>query len=360
MIEFLWLPMAYILPLPVLVYLIIPASKKQDAALHVPFYQSASAYYNANQGSRKRYPGRRFLLVLTWLALVLASTLPQWIGEPVQLPASGRDLMLAVDISGSMGTEDMHIGNQKTSRLLVVKNVVGDFVERRKGDRLGLILFGTKAYLQTPLTFDRNTVRSLLTETPLGIAGGKTAIGDAIGLAIKRLHLRPAESRILILLTDGQNNVGEVTPIQAAQIAAKEGVKIYTIGFGADELIVPGLLFSRTINPSSELDVKTLTQIAEITGGIFQRARNSGELAAIYEELDRLEPIEQDLETYRPIRSLFYWPLAFALLVSFLITLSHPRFTVWYARLFYREKKNGRTSTNQARPVTGRPLQPQS
>lgn len=275
-------------------------------------------------------------MVLIWLALIISAARPQYIGEPVQLPTNGRDLMLAVDISGSMGTEDMEVGNTLVSRLLVVKAVVGDFVERRVGDRLGLILFGSKAYLQTPLTFDRKTVRTLLMETPLGIAGGKTAIGDAIGLAVKRLQSRPADSRVLILLTDGQNNIGEVTPLQAAKIAAQEGVKIYTIGFGAEEMQIPGLLFNRTVNPSSELDSQTLIEIAELTGGIYQRARSAAELQAIYTVLDELEPIEQDQETFRPVMSLFYWPLALALLASVLLIVTHPVMLSGWQSLFRR------------------------
>ncbi|MBL4680961.1 MAG: VWA domain-containing protein [Pseudomonadales bacterium] len=332
MIEFLWPMAALILPLPLLVYFVIPKSKKQEAALLVPFYQTAAAFDNAGISPNGRHFMRRLLLILCWLALVLALSRPQWIGESIELPTNGRDLLLAVDISGSMGTEDMVLNRQKITRLEIVKQVIGDFVERRKGDRLGLILFGTEAYLQTPLTFDRSTVRSLLEETPVGIAGGKTAIGDAIGLAIKRLHERPADSRVVILLTDGRNNVGEVDPIKAAQIAAKEGVKIYTIGFGADELVVPGLIFNRTINPSAELDEEVLSLIAETTGGIYQRARDSSELSDIYEALDELEPIEQDRETYRPVKSLYFWPLAFALLISFLIILTHPQITIWFRR----------------------------
>jgi Ca-activated chloride channel family protein len=354
MIEFQWPWAVYFLPLPILIYLLLPAWKKKDAALHVPFYSSAIAYDSSKHRENKRNLLRRLALILSWTALVLASSRPQWIGEPVQLPATGRDLMLAVDISGSMGTEDMRLNNRKTTRLHVVKEVVGDFVERRRGDRLGLILFGSQAYLQTPLTFDRFTVRSLLTETPLGIAGGKTAIGDAIGLAVKRLHDRPVESRILILLTDGQNNVGEVSPIQAAQIAAKEGVKIYTIGFGADELVVPGLLFNRTINPSSELDSETLMQIAEVTGGIYQRARDSRELQAIYEELDRLEPIEQDLETYRPVKSLYAWPLGFVFIMTLLLAAIHPQVMIWIKNLLSREPVD-----RQSQEQSGRPLETQ-
>ena len=338
MIEFEWLWAAAFLPLP-LIALLLPRAVKQDAALHVPFYRSAASYQSSGTNASRSNFFRRLLLILGWSLLVLAAMRPQWIGEPIELPTTGRDLMMAVDISGSMGTEDMTLNGQTVTRLQVVKDVVGDFVSRRVGDRIGLILFGSQAYLQTPLTFDRSTVQTLLEETPLGIAGGKTAIGDAIGLAVKRLFDRPAESRVLILLTDGQNNVGEVTPIQAAQIAAQQGVKIYTIGFGADELVVPGLLFNRTINPSSELDTATLTEIAELTGGIYQRARNTQELEAIYAALDELEPIEQDQETYRPVKSLYFWPLGIALGLSFLLALIHPQVLLWFQQLVPRRRE---------------------
>jgi Ca-activated chloride channel homolog len=334
MIEFLWPYALACLPLPLLVYWLLPKANRQDAALHVPFFGLAAGFESDSKMNHRRSFLRRLLMILMWLALVLAATQPQWIGEPIELPTSGRDLLLAVDISGSMGTEDMELGNNMTTRLAVVKNVVGDFVERRKGDRLGLILFGSKAYLQTPLTFDRNTVRTLLQETPLGIAGGKTAIGDAIGLSVKRLKSRPAENRVLILLTDGVNNVGEVSPLQAAKLAALEGIRIYTIGFGADELVVPGLLFNRKINPSAELDAKTLTEIANLTGGIYQRARSSAELASIYESLDELEPIELEQETFRPVKSLYFWPLGLVVILSMILTVLHPVVTSWVSNLW--------------------------
>lgn len=335
MIEFLW-PLALLfLPLPVLVYFLLPRADQQEAALHVPFFQSVVNFSGERVASSSRSFARA-LMILVWLALVLAASRPQWIGEPIELPTTGRDLMLAVDISGSMGTEDMRVEDRQSTRLLAVKQVVGDFVERRRGDRLGLILFGTQAYLQTPLTFDRNTVRGLLEETPLGIAGGKTAIGDAIGLAVKRLMDRPAENRVLVLLTDGVNNVGEVSPLQAAKLAAQEGIRIYTIGFGAEELVVPGLLFNRKINPSAELDAETLTQIADMTGGIYQRARSTAELATIYDSLDQLEPIELEQETFRPRKSLFYFPLGFALLASFIVAALHPAMTTWIRILVSR------------------------
>jgi len=332
MIEFVWPWAAAFLPLPLIVHLLTPRARREEAALYVPFF-GAARRYEASSNQERRSLLRRFFLILAWLALVAAAMRPQYVGEPIELPTTGRDLMLAVDISGSMGTEDMVRGREKTTRLNVVKDVVGDFVERRKGDRLGLILFGSQAYLQTPLTFDRFTVKKLLQETPLGIAGGKTAIGDAIGLAVKRLQSRPSDSRILILLTDGRNNVGEVTPLQAARIAAQQGVKIYTVGFGSEEMQVPGLLFNRTINPSAELDEKTLTEIASLTGGIYQRARDASELSAIYQELDRLEPIEQAAETYRPTDALFVWPLGFAFIISLAIAACHPLVVNWLANL---------------------------
>ncbi len=317
MIEFGWSWFFYLLPLPLLAWL-LPRANRQEAALKTPSFnrlKRLSAELEP-QSSRMLW---RSLVVLLWLALIIAGSQPKWVGDAITLPSSGRDLLLAVDISGSMGTEDMRLSGQMVTRLAAVKAVVGEFVERRRGDRLGLILFGSQAYLQAPLTFDRKTINTLLMETPLGIAGGKTAIGDAIGLSVKRLLDRPAANRVLILLTDGVNNVGEVSPIQAAKLAAQEGITIYTIGFGADEMEVSGLLFNRTVNPSAELDTETLTEIAGLTGGLYQRARSTAELASIYLALDELEPIEVEQETYRPEKSLFFWPLGGALVLSLFV-----------------------------------------
>ncbi|MGI9322109.1 MAG: VWA domain-containing protein, partial [Pseudomonadales bacterium] len=195
MIEFLWPWALAFLPLPLLVYILLPRARRTEPALQVPFYSQAASYEQQAGQVHLKTNVRRLLMLLVWLALVLAATRPQWIGDPIALPSSGRDLLLAVDISRSMDAKDMQSDIGVASRIAVVKEVVGDFVERRRGDRLGLILFGTYAYLQTPLTFDRNTVRTLLTEAPLGIAGPNTAIGNAIGLAVKRLQERPAENR---------------------------------------------------------------------------------------------------------------------------------------------------------------------
>ena len=324
MIEWIWLWAFALLPLPFLMRWLFAPRQRQQAALTVPSIESFST---AQTGPAQEEAGRRlrlFLLILAWIALVTAVARPQWTGEPISLPQSGRDLMLAVDISGSMATEDMAVNGKFIDRLTVVKAVVGDFVEARQGDRVGLVLFGTNAYLQAPLTFDLKSVNRLLIEAPVGIAGGKTAIGDAIGLAVKRLRLRPQEDKVIILLTDGANNVGEVAPQKAAELAAYDKIKIYTIGVGADEMRMPSLFGSlgRMTNPSADLDEDTLKKVASITQGQYFRAKDTAKLQDIYALIDELEPIDQDPETYRPIQALYYWPmsLAFAFFALFLGT----------------------------------------
>lgn len=322
MFEFAWPLIFILLPAPLLVYWLVPALARQEVALRVPFFQQIAGL----QQQQTARPGSRWwqlaLLALVWLLCLGAAARPQWIGDAVQLPATGRDLLLAVDISGSMEIPDMVLQNRNLQRIDVVKFVIGDFVSRRENDRLGLILFGSNAYLQAPLTFDRQTVQTLLQEAQIGFAGQQTAIGDAIGLAIKRLRDRPESSRVLILLSDGANTAGEVDPRQAADLAKLSDVKIYTIGLGADEMIQQTLFGRRKIDPSADLDEDTMRYIAEQTGGQYFRARNPEELVRIYAELDRLEPIEQDDEMFRPVSALFHWPLGAALLLSFLLALS--------------------------------------
>ncbi len=233
--EFAWPWIFLLLPLPWLIRR-LPARPKREAALRVPDL-AAFASLSSGGAAQARPPGMRLLLLwLVWLALLTAAARPEIVGDPVSVPVTGRDLMLAVDISGSMNREDMEVDGRTATRLTVVKRVLSEFVERRRGDRIGLILFGSNAYMQAPLTFDRGTVGRLLQETPIGIAGGKTAIGDAIGLAVKRLRERPAENRVLILLTDGANNVGSIEPVKAAELAAQAGVRIYTVGVGAERM----------------------------------------------------------------------------------------------------------------------------
>jgi Ca-activated chloride channel family protein len=248
------------------------------------------------------------------------------VGEPITMQSSGRDLLLAVDISGSMEEQDMVIDDRTVRRIDAVKAVLNEFIDRRTGDRLGLVLFGSQAYLQAPLSFDRETIKQLLNEAELGFAGKQTAIGDAIGLAVKRLQARPADERVMILLTDGANTAGEVQPLQAAQLAAELDVKIYTIGMGADSMVVPGIFGSsfgaRTVNPSRDLDEPTLQSIAQQTGGRYFRARDVDELQRIYAEVDALEPTPDDGVTYRPQQAYFFWPLGLAWGLSLLLAVT--------------------------------------
>ena len=316
MIEWLW-PLAFLLvPAPILVRWLIKASKKKQPALTVPSLEGFSGLSTNESFSATLSTVKLIILWLAWILLIAAVARPQWVGEMVSLPTTGRDLMLAIDISGSMATEDMQVNNDYVDRLSVVKAVISQFLDARKGDRVGLVLFGTNAYVQAPLTFDLKSVKKLMIEAPVGIAGGKTAIGDAIGLTVKRLRERQSEEKVVILLTDGANNVGEIPPIKAAELASVDGIKIYTIGVGAEEMRVPSLfgsLAGRTTNPSADLDEETLSKIAAATQGRYFRAKDTNTLAQIYELIDKLEPIEQEPETYRPFQVLYYWPLGISL-----------------------------------------------
>jgi Ca-activated chloride channel family protein len=299
-----------------LVRWLIKASRKKQPALTVPSLEGFSGLSSNESFSATLSTVKLIILWLAWILLIAAVARPQWVGEMVSLPTTGRDLMLAIDISGSMATEDMQVNNEYVDRLSVVKAVISQFLDARKGDRVGLVLFGTNAYVQAPLTFDLKSVKKLMIEAPVGIAGGKTAIGDAIGLTVKRLRERQNEEKVVILLTDGANNVGEIPPIKAAELASVDGIKIYTIGVGAEEMRVPSLfgsLAGRTTNPSADLDEETLSKIAEATQGRYFRAKDTNTLAQIYELIDKLEPIEQEPETYRPFQVLYYWPLGISL-----------------------------------------------
>ncbi len=317
MISFAWPLVLVALLLPVAAYFLSPQAKVvRDAALRVPFVDEFDSYTEAAVTPNKQQ-WRLWIMVLAWILLVIAAARPQWVGEPIELPVSGRDLMIAVDLSGSMEEQDFLLDGEVVNRLVATKAVAGQFIDRRQGDRIGLILFGEQAYLQTPLTFDRKTVVTLLNESAIGLAGKKTAIGDAIGLAIKRLKDKSVDSRVLILMTDGANTAGEVLPLKAAELAAHSGLKVYTIGIGADAFVVRSLFGGeRVINPSRDLDEKTLTAIATQTGGRYFRARNTEQFEQIYELLDELEPVDQESKVYRPKESLFHWPLALSLLLA--------------------------------------------
>lgn len=325
MIEFAWIWVFLVLPLPWLIRRWLPAAPEPGgAALRTPFLEEFDSL-PSSQGVTKTKPHAIWIAVAGWVLLVSAAARPQWLGEPIEQAVSGRDLMLAVDLSGSMEIEDFFLHGRAVDRLTATQWVAGQFIERRVGDRIGLILFGEQAYLQAPLTFDRTTVHILLDEAVIGLAGDKTAIGDAIGLAAKRLRDNPAEQRVLILLSDGANTAGAVSPLQAAEVAAREKLKIYTIGVGADQMIVNDLFGTRRVNPSQDLDEETMNAIAEKTGGRYFRARDTSELENIYALLDELEPVERTKHFYRPRTELYHWPLAAALLLAAVLGVSKLR-----------------------------------
>ena len=295
-----------------------PVTQRQQAALNVPFYQSMQGALSAGT-SASGYQWPMIAAVLMWLALVLSAMRPQWLGEPADIPLSGRDILLGLDISGSMRERDFEINGRTVERIEAAKAVAAEFIAKRDGDRVGLVLFGDNAQVQTPLTYDLQTVQHFLNETVVGLIGSSTAIGDAIGLAVKRLRSRPADSRVFILLTDGANTAGAVSPTEAAGVAADNDIRIHTIGVGADAVTVEGLFGRRVINPSRSLDEETLRAIADATGGQYFRARNTKELAKIYDAINEMEPSAQDIVGLRPRTELYIWPLALALLLSALI-----------------------------------------
>lgn len=309
MIHIDWPWMSLLLPLPWLVSRWLPHARSQGAALFLPFADRIAADQSA--AVRGWSPWRRILFVLIWSLLVLSAVRPQWLGVPEPVHTTGRRLLLAVDVSGSMSAQDM-AGN--SSRLQVVQSVAGDFIRRRHGDQVGLILFGTQPYLQAPLTTDLATVSQFLNEAMIGVAGTQTAIGDAIGLAIKRLRDSKSGNKgktVLILLTDGSNTAGVMPPEEAARIAAAIGLRIYTIGVGSS----PQQGFFG-LSVASDLDEDTLKSIARTTGGEYFLATDAENLAKVYARIDELEPSDARDQWYRPRDEWFPWPLGLALLLS--------------------------------------------
>lgn len=322
MIHLAWPWMALLLPLPWLRYVLSSPAQPRGAALFMPMAASLAGA-DARPTSRSVGYGR-FVFAAIWVLLVAAGMRPQWLGDPVPVPTTGRRLMLAVDVSGSMATEDMAGG---ATRLRVVQSVAGRFIDGRRGDRVGLILFGTQPYLQAPLTSDLTTVHRFLNEAVVGVAGTETAIGDAIGLAIKRLRAETPENgtdkggagqpaapgqTVLILLTDGENDAGAMPPLEAARLAAQSGLRIYTIGVGA----APESGFFAMGGGNSDLDEDTLKAIAKETGGRYFRATDAAALQDVYREINRLEPARGTQQWLRPADEWFTWPLTAALVLS--------------------------------------------
>ncbi|SBS30347.1 von Willebrand factor type A domain protein [Marinomonas spartinae] len=318
MFELTWPWFLCLLPVPVLFHF-LPTVARKDQSIWFP-----NAQYLQNHEEKR--PSKHAIrlplifLLLAWICLVVGIARPVWRGAPTQVIPSGRDIMIALDLSGSMQVKDMKLNNQPVDRLTAEKWVLSNFIKKRRGDRIGLIVFGTKAYLEAPFSFDTKTINQLVQETQIGFAGQQTAIGDAIGLAIQRMENKPDDKKVLILMTDGANTAGQVNPEQAADFAASQHLKIYTIGIGADRMVVQGFFGPQTINPSSDLDEKLLKSIAHKTGGQFFRARNTQDLKRIYADINKLEPTKAQPIWQRPITSYFHW-LGLASLVFFALTL---------------------------------------
>lgn len=307
MFELNWPWALLFLPLPIVVYYLLKQRSNPETALHVPFFDTIKTLANNKKISHQYRWWQISLAWISWFSLIFAACQPQWVKEENKVPLSGRDLMLVVDISGSMGNLYDIINQRRVSRLRVVKEVLKEFIEKRQGDRLGLVVFGTYAYVQAPLTFDYKTVQIMLEETETDLAGKATAIGDAIGLTIKNLQENNTNNKqVIILLSDGTSNSDTaIKPIQAAMLAQENDLTIYTVGIGHPR--------------NRELDEYTLREIASITGGQYFLAKNKNELNNIYDELDKIEPIQKENKVFRTIESLYYWPLSGSLAISMLL-----------------------------------------
>lgn len=306
-------------PLPWLVRLLHPVPRPQASALRVPWARQLQAIAGEGAGVAARsFP---WLAWLAWCLLCVAAARPQQLGPPVAPPQAGREMLLAVDLSGSMGEEDMVLGGRTVDRLTAIKAVLSDFLDRRVGDRVGLIVFGDQAFALTPLTADRTSVREQLQASMVGLAGRATALGDAIGLATKRLQQQRNPDKVLILLTDGVNTAGTLAPQKAAQIAKDAGIRIHTIAFGGDGNAISLLGFRLPMGAGDDVDEAGLARIANLTGGKFFRARDTEQLAGIYAELDKLEPVSRQGAAVRPRIELYPWPLAVALGLAMLVLL---------------------------------------
>ncbi len=317
MFEFVYLWVFLLLPLPFIARYFLKAKKRDYTQVWIPLAKGLSGEQSQNQQSNLN----AFIPWIVWLLLLSALAKPIWFGEPIRLQQQSRDMILSLDLSGSMQEVDMPLNGQTVDRLTLVKDLLKTFIKERHGDRLGLILFADHAYLQTPLTFDLNTIQQMVDETEIGLVGKRTAIGESIAMAIKRFVENKNEQRVLILITDGANTAGTIKPIMAAKQAAQNNITIYTIGIGADEMIKRTLFGRQRINPSADLDEKTLNEIAKLTGGQYFRARNQDELQNIYKTLNKLEPVDSDFLEFRPEKDLFYWPLSGAILLLFLFAL---------------------------------------
>lgn len=318
---------AWLLLLPLVVYFMFPAIKKTYGdALKVPFLADIKQIQPVSGKGISFKPAvfsaiKIFLLALVWVLMVLALCRPQWVGKPIPVKNEGREILLVVDISNSMNEEDFQYKNKMYSRLTAVKNVIDNFIDKRTSDRIGLVLFGTQAYLQAPLTYDKQSVKEILWNADAGMAGNSTSIGDAVGVALKNLAESEGkpENKVIILLTDGENNDGSLSLPQAIALAKEEGVKIYTIGAGSDSENFFGGLFSISVNTG--LDEESLQALAEETKGNYFRAKDVNSLFQIYNEIDKLEPMTSEGRYVQEVKELYPYAAAMALVLFMILVL---------------------------------------
>ena len=321
---FAWPWLLAAIPLPWLVHALLPARPSQVPALRVPWGERLrkAASGGLLQATSRSFP---WLAMLAWSLLCVAAARPQDLGPPIAPPQVGRDMMLAVDLSASTGEEDMELGGRLVDRLTAAKAVLADFLDRRVGDRIGLVVFGDRAFALTPLTLDRDSVRQQLDASVVGLAGRATALGDAIALSTKRLQQQETEQRVLIVLTDGVNTAGVLEPAKAAQIARDAGVRIHAIAFGGEGGGALSVFGFSLPTGGDEVDEAGLQKIAQLTGGRFFRARDTEALAGIYAEIDALEPVKRQGQAVRPKIERYPWPLGLALAVGVLALLLRRR-----------------------------------
>ena len=299
-----WLLLLLVLPF---FMVLLPAYKESRDSVKVPFFEKlvTLSEQNPQTGAKilQRDMAQRVLVTIMWIALVIAGAKPQWIGPPIEQKKSGRDLMIAVDLSGSMEAKDFTLPNGGTvDRLEAVKFLLGDLAEQRSSDRLGLVVFGSAAYLQTPFTDDHTVWIQLLQDTQIGMAGQSTVIGDAIGLTIKLFKEGQSDNRVLIILTDGNDTGSVVPPIDAAKVAAAHNIRIYSIAMG-----------DPTTVGEEAIDFKTIERIAEVTGGQAFEALDQLQLEQAYQTIGELEPELYETTSFRPRKSLHYLPIGIAL-----------------------------------------------
>ncbi|MDQ9093183.1 VWA domain-containing protein [Pseudoalteromonas haloplanktis] len=295
-----------LLTLPFILYWLLPTFKQKALAIRIPFFDLAAkaSGVKVERGVRvyKKPVVDIFLGFLIWTCITLALAQPIQLGEPKSETIISRDIMLAIDLSGSMEEADFpgSDGN-KIARLDAVKNVVGDFIDNRDNDRIGLIVFGTKAYLQVPFTQDLTSTKTILFDSSVAMAGPHTAIGDAIGLAIKTFENSDIEEKVLILLTDGADTGSRMSPLNAAHIAKQEGLTVYTIGIGDEQG-----------EGQYRVDFKTLREIADITDGDFYAATNTDKLTQIYEQIDKVAQAKINSQQTQAKTPLLHIPLIIA------------------------------------------------